>query len=497
MSNKSYERNVQIMGISASQARLLSITARLTSNEYQSQQVSNSKMRLAIQSQEASQEYLAALNTTQYTYMSFDAQGDAQNTALTANVLYQYSDMKNQYLLSNPSGQVLLLSDDARNYRESANLDAFLEKYGIKKVFKSKSLEENYNKLNGEYFTNVYNQWEALVKDARLKNDYSGNYNTEEIEVTVDENTGKEIVNTQIKNETYGPCSSDEAYKYESHGAYVDFRQAELAYKNAYDQSLATDSNGEYISATPGIVGDEAPDYIYSTYINAQQKLWDCSTYQTWLNAQAMEAAGGVDSDLGKAVTEYYEILSEFTTEAEDLGCTTLEQTYTYSDEDKAKWYTNLWYRLNGESSIKNEMAQNNVAELDHNLASSSEWIQDCLKQGIITIEAASNENVENVIQNEIESLQDTLHVKLNGIKWESKIHTSCQDITQQDNDTAIARAEADYERKNREISAKDLKYQNKIKLLDTEHTTLEKEYESVKSALDKNVGRSFKTFNS
>ena len=142
-------------------------------------------------------------------------------------------------------------------------------------------------------------------------------------------------------------------------------------------------------------------------------------------------------------------------------------------------------------------MTQNNVAELDHNLASSSDWIQDCLKQGIITIEAASNENVDNVIQNEIESLQDTLHVKLNGIKWESKVHTSCQDITQQDNETAVARAEADYERKNREISAKDLKYQNKIKLLDTEHTTLEKEYESVKSALDKNVGRSFKTFNS
>lgn len=490
MSNKSYERNVQIMGISASQARLLSITARLTSNEYQSQQVSNSKMRLAIQSQEASQEYLAALNTTQYTYMSFDAQGDAQNTVLTANVLYQYSDMKNQYLLSNPSGQVLLLSDDARNYRESANLDAFLEKYGIKKVFKSKSLEDNYYKLNNDY-ADVYNQWEELVKVARLNN-YSGDYNTEEIKVTVDEN-GKEVVNTQIIKKAYGPCSSDEAYKYESHGAYVDFRQAELDYKNAYNESLKVDSNGEYISATPGIV-DET---IFEKYTETQQKLWDCSTYQTWLNAQAMAEAGGVDSELGKAITEYYEILSEFTTEAEDLGCTTLEQTYTYSDEDKAKWYTNLWYRLNGESSIKNEMAQNNVAELDHNLASSSEWIQDCLKQGIITIEAASNENVENVIQNEIESLQDTLHVKLNGIKWESKIHTSCQDITQQNNDAAIARAEADYERKNREISAKDLKYQNKIKLLDTEHTTLEKEYESVKSALDKNVGRSFKTFNS
>ena len=44
------------MGISASQARLLSITARLTSNEYESQQISNAKMRLATQSEQASNE---------------------------------------------------------------------------------------------------------------------------------------------------------------------------------------------------------------------------------------------------------------------------------------------------------------------------------------------------------------------------------------------------------------------------------------------------------
>lgn len=53
------------MGMSASQGRLLSITARLTSNEYESQQISNAKMRLSTQSEEASSEYIAALNTQQ------------------------------------------------------------------------------------------------------------------------------------------------------------------------------------------------------------------------------------------------------------------------------------------------------------------------------------------------------------------------------------------------------------------------------------------------
>lgn len=46
-----FERKHFLMGLSSSQARLLSITARLTSNEYESQQISNAKIRLATQAQ--------------------------------------------------------------------------------------------------------------------------------------------------------------------------------------------------------------------------------------------------------------------------------------------------------------------------------------------------------------------------------------------------------------------------------------------------------------
>lgn len=69
---KSYERNVDTMGLSSSQGRLLSITARLTSNEYESQQISNAKMRLATQSQAASDDYINALNSQQVLYTTYD-----------------------------------------------------------------------------------------------------------------------------------------------------------------------------------------------------------------------------------------------------------------------------------------------------------------------------------------------------------------------------------------------------------------------------------------
>ena len=50
------------MGMAASQARLLTITARLADNELRSQTINNAKMRLAAQSSQVSENYINALN---------------------------------------------------------------------------------------------------------------------------------------------------------------------------------------------------------------------------------------------------------------------------------------------------------------------------------------------------------------------------------------------------------------------------------------------------
>ena len=49
---------------------------------------------------------------------------------------------------------------------------------------------------------------------------------------------------------------------------------------------------------------------------------------------------------------------------------------------------------------------------------------------------------------------------------------------------------------KTKEITAKEKKFDNKIRTLETEHEALTKEYESVENALNANISRSFKTFN-
>lgn len=119
------------MGMSASQARLLSITARMTANELNAQFITNAKLRLADDSSEASSAYIAALSQEQLTYVSYDSVGNKTTESLTAGCLMNYGELKNQYVLVNSSGQALVSSDDIGNYEASDNLTTFLDYYGV------------------------------------------------------------------------------------------------------------------------------------------------------------------------------------------------------------------------------------------------------------------------------------------------------------------------------------------------------------------------------
>ena len=157
--------------------------------------------------------------------------------------------------------------------------------------------------------------------------------------------------------------------------------------------------------------------------------------------------------------------------------------------DPKVAWYTNLWHRINGASDYKVTAASDTETSglkwklLEDNLLKSSSWLQYALEQGLVTLEQVQKvDDVEN-------------ETGLTTTKWASKIFTTCTDIQFVDDETAITRAEAIYTRKLNDIEAKDKKYDNDIKKLDTEHNALQTEYESVKSVVDKNIERSFKAF--
>lgn len=508
------------MGMSASQGRLLSITARLTSNEYESQQISNAKMRLSTQSEEASAEYIAALNTQQLQYVTYDAKGNQTTQKLSVGAMYQYNDMKNQYIVSNSAGQALISGEDAEKFQSANNLDEFLQSYGLKKQWKTSTLEENYNKLQSEEFKAIESEWNAEKekysqaefdsatgemytaaeydenKNITAYLDKDGNkYTADKDEEGKFSFTSKDGKTTSFYSKNL--ISSEQQWANEKSSASREYSNALAKYQEAQDKN----ANGLNI---------KLDDYI-SAAATAKAKYTSCITKDNWLAARASYPYTGMSSstneagekeysysydfnnasEICKKMSDYDTVVAEFNSEAADYG-TNMEDLYTYEDQSKAQWYTNLWYRLNGSSTEKSKQGElgSNYSKIDSKLLSSTTWLQDAILQGAVTIEIASTKNPSSKINEDNPTVSD-----LTGITWSSTIYTSCTDFTQSDDDQAISRAEAEYERKTKEISDKDQKYQNKIKLLETEHSSLQTEYESVQNAMNKNIERSFKVF--
>ncbi len=464
------------MGLASSQARLLSITARLTSNEYESQQISNAKMRLATQSQEASEAYIAALNDTEYSFISFNSTGEQVKTPLTVATMYEYADGKNQYVLTNSSGKVLLSNRDIQIYKSSPNLDTYLQQYGIKKQFKTITLDDTWNK--------IFTPTSGLAQWGQYWNYAVENYGYSQSAWASDKMTAQEdyfVALTEYNTLTNRMRLGEEISKYDIIDKQTVMEEKLqkftklVSYNSAKESMIIENAKNQTGSVTVGV--DSSGNPITKTC----EELYD--GYQLYQNAMA----------------EYLDELNE-------LGISA-KSAYQYDDPTKAQWYTNLWYRLNG-SSTDNSGAQNyasfnisdgireakngeKIVPDDATLLNSSVWISNALSKGLVNIEQAAFSNEDMTLSDN----QNPFSYNLHGITWNGKIYSSISDIVQSDNDKKIAQAEAEYQRKTAEINAKDEKYQRKISLLDSEHNAIQTEYESVKSALNKNMERSFKAF--
>lgn len=144
------------------------------------------------------------------------------------------------------------------------------------------------------------------------------------------------------------------------------------------------------------------------------------------------------------------------------IDTSNVTDSYNENGDAKAQWYTNLFTR----------MQDGGYKTLQDGLASSTEWIQFALESGLVTLEQVDSKYA-----------------------WNTLTYTSCSDITEQTDSNAITVAEAEYNAAMNKIENKDKMYDLELKNIDTEHNSLETEYESIKSAIDKNVERTFKIY--
>ncbi len=181
------------MGMAASQARLLTITARLADNELRSQTINNAKMRLASQSSQVSENYINALNDATMKFSNYDASGNEQVQNLTYNALTAYSSYNTQYGLVNSSGQILVSETEADLFQKSnGNLNAYLKSHGLE--YTTTYFDELGDLTNDAYpapFNNIaaddmkiyyeeYNSYENSIEVENYENNYSTYMNAHE-----------------------------------------------------------------------------------------------------------------------------------------------------------------------------------------------------------------------------------------------------------------------------------------------------------------------------
>ena len=110
------------MGMAASQARLLCITARIHDVEYQAQSIQNAKTQLATLSDRAYQDYLEELDATTLTLNSINDAGEKSLITANFNTLCSRNRVTSadgkEYAIRDKNGR-LLVEDDIYNAYEN------------------------------------------------------------------------------------------------------------------------------------------------------------------------------------------------------------------------------------------------------------------------------------------------------------------------------------------------------------------------------------------
>ena len=118
---------------------------------------------------------------------------------------------------------------------------------------------------------------------------------------------------------------------------------------------------------------------------------------------------------------------------------------------------------------------------IDGDAATDSEWLTNMIECGKITIEIVNTDKSSGEVSFSTTAPSSDTYVD----------YTPTSDIDK----TALAKAEAEYEHKTKEIDQKDKKYDMELSKLETERTALTTEYDSVKKVITDNIERTFGIF--
>ena len=174
------------MGMAAGQARLLSITARLSDNEHSAQSLAYSKQRLADETDQVNAAYLKALDATKLTVLTGFNGSEPNYTDISYGLMtgYQTVALGKQYVVTDTRGRILVTKEQAAAFEKgNGDLNVFLANMKVRDTDTGYSLVDI--DINGDetevnqkihdawdkYFTSVGVHFSDITKDGEIGHD--------------------------------------------------------------------------------------------------------------------------------------------------------------------------------------------------------------------------------------------------------------------------------------------------------------------------------------
>lgn len=447
------------MGMAAGQARLLSITARLTNNENSGQSISYSKQRLADQTQQITNEYNEALNTTKLTVLTGFNGAEATYTDISYNTMTgpEMAANTKQYVVTDTKGRILVTEDIANAYKQSAgNYNQFLAKLRYSQsdmqVQNTASLSDNDKKVAAQ---KIHEAWDKYFASVGIECDDS-----------------------------------------EHRGIFDDG-----TYRFQWNNVLDTNDKGEYLDQKGNVITkDQVAEKGYSS-VGSGYASWavldkngEPTGEYTPINYEGTTEESRELYDYAMAITEAFMRTEESLTADQKKN----NQAFVIGDYKIADSSNKA--DLNYYKNIYDKMQSSGYFTYTNTPAKA---VNDPEHYKIASIGTGTVGNVQKSPLKDNTVFEAALRDGSLRLEYYSTTSKSFKTTTiSEDNciqevadERAIARAESKYNQDMADLENQDKKLDLELKKLDTEHSALQTEYDSVKNVVDKNVESSFKTF--
>ena len=440
------------MGMAASQARLLTITARMHDIEYQAQSIQNAKLALATESDQVYQEYVEALDAQTLTVKDWQGNVIAANFDNLCGI--DAVDSTYKYALFDDKGRLIVskgIAEQYKKYMQEAGSGA--DAYGF--AFYMLGNPDVNSNIDAASFCQKYMELVSALNIRFFKGEkqiVQGSTNGEENGVEEEEDP-----ETQQSPE-------DDPFKYFTH----DYN-SEVNLSSENTDKINELDDDKYLK-----------DLLETIYTFYNSKIYGKNPDDETVKEFDTMLKGYLNQLSVRYGDVMYEILFQ---ENGNQFCN--REDFDDDMQSDFNYYVSIFYQIqaNGGScvSVGNMANISDYDGFDGDAAHNSDWLQSMIKSGKIT--------VSHVIT---DKKTGDVTFSSTGVPSDSVLEYS---TTSSIDKTALAKAEAEYEHKTKELDRKDKKFDLDLSKLETQRTALKTEYESVKKVISENIDRTFGIF--